>query len=308
MKQIRELSFSNVKFIDIETARLVERLELDTPLFDSWVYKLKREKYEMSNEEAIEFFEERAALYPEFAKVVCISIGSVVGGKFYCKSYSGDEATLLKQFNDDLNTVTDKNFRTRLCGIALTRFDLPFLNKRMVINGVRPNHLIDTGELKPWEVTTVDLDKIWKGTGSTHASLLNMTTALGIPSPKSDISGADVGRVYYEGDVERIVKYCERDILAPANIVYKIKHGKLLEHDLEPEEEEELSTLEHIVLGGEFNSDVKAKVVTYMNSLPEEERELAFGVLYALPSQAKGQKTNITKKWINDLKKIMERE
>ena len=36
-----------------------------------------------------------------------------------------------------------------------------------------------------------------------------------IPTPKDDISGADVARVYYEeNDLDRIRVYCEKDVVA----------------------------------------------------------------------------------------------
>ncbi|MEZ4999288.1 MAG: hypothetical protein R2744_06355 [Bacteroidales bacterium] len=47
----------------------------------------------------------------------------------------------------------------------------------------------------------------------TCTSLVLITTLLGIPTPKDDIDGSMVASIYYdEGDLNRIARYCEKDV------------------------------------------------------------------------------------------------
>jgi len=57
-----------------------------------------------------------------------------------------------------------------------------------------------------------------------------LTACFGIPSPKDDIDGSEVGRVYWEEDnLERIAIYCEKDVLAVVQLLLKYKLMPLLE-------------------------------------------------------------------------------
>lgn len=59
-----------------------------------------------------------------------------------------------------------------------------------------------------------------------------MTRVLGIPSPKDDIDGSQVRNVYYEqNDVERIARYCEKDVIAVAQILLKLRLEPILTDD-----------------------------------------------------------------------------
>ena len=125
MKILRDLNPEDLIFFDIETARLVDELQLDTPLFDSWEYKKKRDG--LSNDDIVATFKNEAALYPEFARIVSIVVGVVHKGELHLKTYdSEDEAVLFKNFNDFLNKNTDKKRTWRLCGFANIGFDSPF--------------------------------------------------------------------------------------------------------------------------------------------------------------------------------------
>ena len=86
---------------------------------------------------------------------------------------------------------------------------------------------------KPWEVPHLDTLELWKfGDYKTFTSLKLMTHVLGIPSPKEDIDGSDVYRVYYEEkDVDRIVSYCEKDTIAVAQILLRLRNEEILLDD-----------------------------------------------------------------------------
>jgi len=56
-----------------------------------------------------------------------------------------------------------------------------------------------------------------------------MAHVLGIPSPKEDIDGSMVRKVYYEDkDLDRIVKYCEQDVITVAQIILRLRNEGLL--------------------------------------------------------------------------------
>jgi hypothetical protein len=59
-----------------------------------------------------------------------------------------------------------------------------------------------------------------------------MAHVLGIPSPKEDIDGSMVRDVYYEeNDLERITKYCERDVVTVAQVFLRLRNEELLTED-----------------------------------------------------------------------------
>ena len=53
-----------------------------------------------------------------------------------------------------------------------------------------------------------------------------------IPSPKDDMEGSDVARVYYEEkDLARIVRYCEKDVITLAQVYLKLTLKPSLRED-----------------------------------------------------------------------------
>jgi hypothetical protein len=72
--------------------------------------------------------------------------------------------------------------------------------------------------------------ELWKfGDYKHYTSLKLLTHVLQIPSPKDDIEGGDVARVYYrEKNIERIVEYCEKDTIAIAQILLRLNNEELL--------------------------------------------------------------------------------
>tara|TARA_R100000656_G_scaffold72850_1_gene54316 strand:+ start:615 stop:1634 length:1020 start_codon:yes stop_codon:yes gene_type:complete len=225
-------------FLDIETVRKVKELEADTPLYDSFVYKMRyaeeaqRKDFNEYNVKAL--FSDKAALYPEFGKVVCITVGRIIDGKLVIHSFNQEEeAVLLTKFNKALRGWAEADPNLAICGVNLKFFDLRYIFIRSIINQVEPvkGHINLSG-LKPWEVFTADITDIWKQTSPYNAPLVCMAECLGLPSPKSDIDGSQVSDVYYnEGKegLERITKYCERDVFTTANIAMRLRFQPLLE-------------------------------------------------------------------------------
>jgi hypothetical protein len=115
-----------------------------------------------------------------------------------------------------------------LGGYASIGFDAPFIMKRMLVHGIRPHRLLDSSGLKPWEIRALDLKDTWKGTSFYPDSLSAVAVALGLPSPKINLDGAEVSKAFFEGRIDEIVEYCTGDVLTTANIYRKFVSKPIL--------------------------------------------------------------------------------
>ena len=118
-----------------------------------------------------------------------------------------------------------------LCAHNGKEFDFPYLARRMIINGIPLPQKLDLFGKKPWEVPHLDTLELWKfGDFKHYTSLKLLAHVLGIPSPKEDIDGSMVRQVYYEDkDLDRIIKYCEQDVITVAQIILRLRNEGLLE-------------------------------------------------------------------------------
>lgn len=311
MRELRKLKQEDLIFFDIETAPLVKELEFGTPLYDSWAYKVNKDGVS-TVEQVIETYSVEAGLYPEFAKVVSIVVGKIVDNKIVLGTLDNpDEKIILEAFN----SMIERNIKSKLVGFVNIGFDSPFVFKRMLINGIRPHDKLDSSGLKPWELEEIDLGVLWKGTSFNRASLINIATAFGLPSPKDDISGADVGRVYWsEGEegLKRISKYCRKDVATTINIFKKMRLEEPLEvKDAEGSEElpeTVMGVLDTLFAGGDYTKEVKGNLVALLRSIEPTEREKSYILLESMTSTAKGKVTKVTKAHIKALRKEVDSE
>jgi uncharacterized protein YprB with RNaseH-like and TPR domain len=238
---VPEIDITNVLFLDIETVSGAAAFtDLDETFQQLWAYKapsaLRRYGEELNEEELAEAYTEKAGIFAEFAKIVCISVGAVYRDKerhlnIRLKSFAGrDEAELLRDFNEMLDQYYGDPAKYYICGHNIKEFDVPFMCRRIVTNGLPLPKLLDIAGKKPWETKhLVDTMELWKfGDRKSYVSLKLLAAVLGFPSPKDDIDGSEVGRVYWEDDdVERIAKYCEKDVLATAQLFLKYQRKPL---------------------------------------------------------------------------------
>lgn len=227
--------FRNILFIDIETVPIVPEYTLLTPGMQAqWDKKSKYLKSDTGEPASPDqLFGEKAGIFSEFAKVVCIGIASFHqnqdGWKFRMKSLiNDDEKVLLNEFCEMLGRFTARNQELRFCGHNIKEFDIPFLCRRMVINDVSLPDCMQLSGRKPWEINHLDTLELWRFGDYKHfTSLALLAEVLGIPSPKEDIDGSMVGRVYWgEHDLQRIGKYCLRDVLTTAKVFLRLKGVK----------------------------------------------------------------------------------
>jgi uncharacterized protein YprB with RNaseH-like and TPR domain len=234
---LNQLDLNHLLFLDIETVPEVYKFEdLDEKTQAFWDQKMKwqSERDGLSSEELFE----KAGIYAEFGKIVCISVGFLVNAgtpsvKYRTTSFaSDDEKQLLQEFANLLNSHYNRLDRY-LCAHNGKEFDFPFIARRMLIKGIKLPLMLDIAGKKPWEIKHLDTMELWKFGDYKHYTSLNLLAHLfDIPTPKDDISGADVARVYYEeGDLDRIVNYCEKDTLTVCQLVLKYKGLSLIEED-----------------------------------------------------------------------------
>ncbi|MEN8138096.1 MAG: 3'-5' exonuclease [Bacteroidota bacterium] len=229
-----QIQLNKILFLDIETVpeheTFEELSETMQELFD------KKTKFQRKDDYTVaEYYQERAGVLSEFAKVVCISAGFIhtdsTGEKtFRVKSFYGhDEKEVLLNFKTLLNT-NYSSYDSYLCAHNGKEFDYPFIARRMIINGITLPEPLDIAGKKPWEVKHLDTMELWKfGDYKHYTSIKLLTEVLDIPSPKDDIDGSEVAGVYYnENDLERIAVYCEKDTFTVAQIYLRLKGMSIL--------------------------------------------------------------------------------
>ncbi|HBI81878.1 MAG TPA: 3'-5' exonuclease [Bacteroidales bacterium] len=221
---VNDFKLDEILFLDIETVPQYSRYEQMPDEFKKlWD---KKAKSLAKNEETPDAIYERAGIYAEFGKIICISVGIIVpleGGDsgFKVKSYYGDnEAELLSNFASMVNGFSTRKSNLSLCAHNGKEFDFPYIARRMLINGLKIPDILNVAGKKPWEVKFIDTMELWKFGDIKHYTSLNLLAYIfGIPSPKDDIDGSEVAKCYYElNDLNRIVVYCEKDVLTVAQL------------------------------------------------------------------------------------------
>lgn len=230
-----KLNFENILFLDIETVPEVENFEDLTPEKQE-LFSLKTQ-YQRKEDITAEDFYERAGIWAEFGKIICISVGYFVNfnsenRNFRVTSFIGDEVTILEDFKDLLRNHFNKAHHL-LCGHNGKEFDFPFIARRMIIKSVSLPEKLNLFGKKPWEIPHLDTMELWKFGDYKHfTSLKLLTSILNIPSPKDDISGSEVAEVFYkEKNIQRIVTYCEKDTIAVAQLLLRFNNQSILTNE-----------------------------------------------------------------------------
>ena len=231
---LKLIDTQKILFLDIETvpekATFDELSETEKELFAA------KTQYQRTEDQSPASFYERAGIWAEFGKIVCISVGffNLISNQreFRIKSFYGQEEELLMAFK----TLLENHFSQAahmLCAHNGKEFDFPYIARRMIIKGINLPAKLNLFNKKPWEVPHLDTLHLWRfGDYKHYISLSLMAHVLGIPTPKDDIDGSQVARVYYEEkNIDRIITYCEKDVITIAQIVLRLRNETLLETD-----------------------------------------------------------------------------
>lgn len=226
-------NLNHVLFLDIETV----------PKYSTWDELSDKEKelfeiktaYQRKDEVSAEDFYQRAGIWAEFGKIICISVAffnrTSSEKQLRVTSFYGDEEEkILKDFKE---LLVQHFFKTEhlLCAHNGKEFDFPFIARRMLVNKIDLPKKLNLFGKKPWEVAHLDTMELWKfGDYKNYISLNLLSHTLGIPSPKDDIDGSQVANVYYkEKNLKRIVEYCEKDTITVAQIMLRMNNEEILE-------------------------------------------------------------------------------
>jgi hypothetical protein len=231
---LKRINLEHILFLDIETVPQYPQFnDLDASAKILWESKTQ---YQRKDDFTAEEFYDRAGIWAEFGKIICISVGyfTFKGDirNFRVTSFYGDELTILKKFTSLLETHFNKS-QHLLCAHNGKEFDFPYIARRMIINGIDIPFKLNLFGKKPWEIPHLDTMELWKfGDYKTFTSLKLMAYVLGIPSPKDDIDGSQVRDVFYdEKDIDRIIEYCEKDTITVAQIFLRLRNEELLQEE-----------------------------------------------------------------------------
>jgi 3'-5' exonuclease len=229
---LEQYDLHNILILDIETVpQYASHAEVPEKFKDLW----DKKTVNLRKEIAAEDFYERAGIWAEFGKIICVSVGIFTGtdaSGLRIKSFaSHDEKELLENFSTMLNGQPPSLI---LCAHNGKEFDFPYLCRRLLINGLKLPSQLDIAGRKPWEINHLDTMELWKfGDYKSFTSLNLLTAIFDIPTPKDDIDGSMVGHVYWnEKDLDRIRTYCQKDVVATAQLLKRYRGEALIDDNL----------------------------------------------------------------------------
>ena len=231
----QHINLENILFLDIETvsqyASYSEMPENLRYLWDkkaSWFRKVEQTPEELYS---------RSGIYAEFGKIICISMGVFdakgESRKLRIKSFFGDdEYKILVGFGHLLNGLSERK-TVMLCAHNGKEFDFPYIARRMLVNEIPLPYPLDIGGRKPWETNYIDTMELWRfGDHKHYISLELLATTLNISNPKDEIDGSMMNEIYWKkNEFESIVTYCEKDVIAIAQLMLRYKGEILLKPD-----------------------------------------------------------------------------
>ena len=230
-------SLNNILFLDIET--VPEHASYDG-VPDDWK-KLWGKKAELiikdKQADTQESIYNRAGIYAEFGKIVCISCGIISGHgslrKLILKSFYGhDEKKLLDEFCEMLTKWSSEGNKY-LCAHNGKDFDFPFMCRRFIVRAMTIPNILDLSGKRPWEIPHLDTMEMWKfGEYRNFTSLNLLAQVLGIPTPKDDMDGSMVHEIYWkDSDLMRIANYCQKDVITVVQVYLRLNNEGLISQE-----------------------------------------------------------------------------
>lgn len=227
----KQAIFSKKIFLDIETVSEVPDYQLLNEQYKRhWEQKISRTKSMAPDVGPEDLYHEKAAIYAEFGKIICISIGifcKVNDGWIYrSKSFISDnEKNLLQSFARTFNTYFSSEKGYTICGHNVREFDIPYISRRLLKHQLKLPSMFDIAGKRPWQVKHIwDSLEAWKfGDYKHYTSLDLLCLYFGIDSPKNTCDGSMVHDMYWKDhDMQAIKEYCESDVRACAQVYGKL--------------------------------------------------------------------------------------
>ncbi|WP_443938638.1 3'-5' exonuclease [Pedobacter sp. MW01-1-1] len=230
---LKPLDLNQIMILDIETVpQFPSFSEVPPTIQNLWDQKTLLQR---KADQTAESYYEKAGIQAEFGKIICISLGifNTLEQKLSLriKSFAGhDEKLILHQFVDLLEKQSS---HLAFCAHNGKEFDYPYICRRLLINGLPIPQQLNISGKRPWEITHLDTMELWKFGDYKHYTSLNLLAQIfNIPTPKDDINGSQVRQVYYEEkNLERIVTYCQKDVITTAQVLLKLKGMEIISEE-----------------------------------------------------------------------------
>jgi hypothetical protein len=172
-----------------------------------------------------EVFLKKCGLYPEYAKVACVSYAYYTAdGELHINSFNDlNEEVLLTGAKNLFLSAIKRNLI--LCGFNIKNFDIPFLFKKFLHYGITPPENVNFFNKKPWEVNCLDLMDLWKSNSTLMVTTFDeFAYMLHVDSPKDKLDGSEVHDAYYNKQEYGLIReYCEKDVRCCAECVSAIE-------------------------------------------------------------------------------------
>lgn len=289
IKALQNIDIDNILVVDIETANIEKELTEDSRYYQAWAYKMRHSKeadQKDYDDDLIKSFADKSPLYSEFSKIITISIGHIKPSEgiikvtsFYegCNDKIKDEADIIRAFNNALDSFQVSRKKIMLCGHSAIAFDVPVIYKRSLILGIPPHPMVDTSVDKPWTVVDriIDTKVLFQGTSFTPPSLISLAAAFGLENPKQDIAGHETSTAYYSGQIARVARYCERDVVTTANILLKMMGLPIVEKKMSELDFAGVPLLEKVAKLGKYTKEDARIVLDRYNTFSEYEQNIA---------------------------------
>ena len=232
------MNYADLVYFDIETAGNYKDLSTlqsnDVRGYELFMRKIERKSENFSDwkhDDPNEVYISKASLIPEFGRIVCVSIATIIKEEFMetgqlkiISICDKDEQTIINKTQKIFTNISNKTL-LGISGFYIKGFDIPWLNRKFLQYGLTIPKVMQTFNKKPWEMNIVDLSEVWKNFGTLeHVSFDEMLYLLDISSPKLTITGKDVHYNFWNGDLEKIKTYCESDVIACIETAKKIIH------------------------------------------------------------------------------------
>ncbi len=216
------INIQNILFLDIETVPVYPDYKSMPERFQK-LWDIKAQRLMKSETDTPDQIYEKAGIYAEFGKIVCISVAYFYNQELRVKSFYGDDEKIVLA---DFSELLKKHFSLKqhlLCAHNGKEFDYPYIARRLLINELELPNILNIAGKKPWQVPHLDTLELWKFGDYKHYTSLDLLAAVfNIPTPKDDISGSDIASVYWKDkDLERIAHYCQKDVLTVAQLFLK---------------------------------------------------------------------------------------
>lgn len=293
MRALSKIPSNKVVALDIETARITRTFsEAGEDIKTAWAYKNKNEGEYPDEMELEQLWQKKSALYPEFAKIISVSLTytNKEGTRLICENLTSDnEVLILTELANRFNQIFRVDPNYVFIGHAAKHFDYPFIAKRMIINNIPIPGIIDHSDKKPWEIRNLDSNELWKMGGMSGTSLVAMCAALGVPISKDEMAGEDVGTFFYEGELDKIATYCNKDTISLFNCLRRMKG-------------EPIFRFEDVAYMGAPDVEDQTVVSTQVEKMP------CLNLLYTTKDFSEEIQEEIRDRFLNRGKKVMKKE